>query len=401
MAKKKSWNFYAVARGRKPGIYTDWSDCFSQVNGFKGNDYKGFDTRAEAEAFIKENGTEPKHEKVNFKCSKKKTLEPRKSIKVESADNVARSEISVNGVQTVQTKIEAAKKTDSQIDRPKPKFRKIRFISAGFKSNKPPTPFSENAEDIKESLREFANWEKYTKGIGSKLLAKMGFVFGGGLGKHLEGRPTIIDADFRDAFDDDFDDENEEKFKDYVNVHIDALLENKLNVGDSANFRIYWGKDHDYNLTKAKKEASEDDDNGDDNDERAPRLSKLGKELVLLTETIRLAHDQEITELRVHTFSIPLIHNIRYNIPYWKSEKNKVKWTYEIEYTRKDALRTYVDEFGDNQSYEEIVTKRKSIPFAMIKVIEDLDEALDESGITLALKLKRPKEMEKRKESTD
>ena len=68
MAKKKSWNFYAVARGRKPGIYTNWTECYSQVNGFKGNYYKGFDTKAEAEAFIKENGTEPKHEKVNFKC---------------------------------------------------------------------------------------------------------------------------------------------------------------------------------------------------------------------------------------------------------------------------------------------------------------------------------------------
>ena len=321
MAKNKRWNFYAVARGRKPGIYTNWTECYSQVNGFKGNYYKGFDTKAEAEAFIKENGTEPKHEKVNFKCAKKKTLEPRKATKVE---NVAKN------VDNVLTKIKA--------------------LDLNSKGGEVKTKL--NTTEVREAS---------------------------------------------DEDDDDDDDENDEKFKDYVNVHIDALLENKLNVGDSANFRIYWGKDHDYNLTKAKNEASEDDDN----DGRAPRLSKLGKELVLLTETIRLAHDQEITKLRVHTYSIPLIHNIRYNIPYWKSEENKKKWKYEVHFKNKDPSDAYFDEFGEIQFHDAIKTIWKSIPFAMIKVIEDLDEALDESGIILALKLKRDNEKEKRNESTD
>ena len=42
--------WYAVYRGRVPGVYAEWSDCQAQVNGFKGNSQKGFKTRREAEA---------------------------------------------------------------------------------------------------------------------------------------------------------------------------------------------------------------------------------------------------------------------------------------------------------------------------------------------------------------
>ena len=48
--------FYAVARGRKPGIYTSWFGPHGaqvQVLGVAGARYKGFATRAEAEAFLR------------------------------------------------------------------------------------------------------------------------------------------------------------------------------------------------------------------------------------------------------------------------------------------------------------------------------------------------------------
>ena len=57
MAKKK---YYAVAVGRRPGIYTQWfGDAGAQVQvvGFRGALYKGFPTRQEAQAFIRDLGS--------------------------------------------------------------------------------------------------------------------------------------------------------------------------------------------------------------------------------------------------------------------------------------------------------------------------------------------------------
>ena len=53
MAKKK---YYAVKRGKTPGIYLTWEDCQNQINGFSGAVYKGFATIQEAEEFLGGNG---------------------------------------------------------------------------------------------------------------------------------------------------------------------------------------------------------------------------------------------------------------------------------------------------------------------------------------------------------
>lgn len=58
MAKK----YYAVAKGKTPGIYLSWDDCKAQVEHFPGAAYKGFATLQEAEVFI-ENVTGTKIDK--------------------------------------------------------------------------------------------------------------------------------------------------------------------------------------------------------------------------------------------------------------------------------------------------------------------------------------------------
>ena len=44
--------FYAVARGRKPGIFNTWDECESQVRGFSSAKYKKFKTIDEAKSFV-------------------------------------------------------------------------------------------------------------------------------------------------------------------------------------------------------------------------------------------------------------------------------------------------------------------------------------------------------------
>lgn len=44
--------FYAVRKGKNPGIYGTWDECKSQVNGFAGAEYKSFKTQSEAKEYM-------------------------------------------------------------------------------------------------------------------------------------------------------------------------------------------------------------------------------------------------------------------------------------------------------------------------------------------------------------
>ena len=51
---KRAVKFYAVRKGRQPGIYTTWPACEEQIKGFPGAVYKAFPTKAQALAFAGE-----------------------------------------------------------------------------------------------------------------------------------------------------------------------------------------------------------------------------------------------------------------------------------------------------------------------------------------------------------
>uniref|UniRef100_A0A182Q4X8 Ribonuclease H1 n=1 Tax=Anopheles farauti TaxID=69004 RepID=A0A182Q4X8_9DIPT len=53
---RRTMPFYAVAKGRQVGIYGTWPECQTQVNGFTGARFKKFNTQAEAQYFIDQNG---------------------------------------------------------------------------------------------------------------------------------------------------------------------------------------------------------------------------------------------------------------------------------------------------------------------------------------------------------
>lgn len=51
MPKKK---FYAVKKGKTPGIYHTWDACRQQVEGYSGAAYKSFGTEEEAQAYLQD-----------------------------------------------------------------------------------------------------------------------------------------------------------------------------------------------------------------------------------------------------------------------------------------------------------------------------------------------------------
>lgn len=46
---------YAVRKGKKIGIFTNWKDCSDSVTGFKGAEYKSFSSQIEAENYLNNN----------------------------------------------------------------------------------------------------------------------------------------------------------------------------------------------------------------------------------------------------------------------------------------------------------------------------------------------------------
>ena len=50
-------NYYAVAIGRKNGIFTQWSLCRDQVDKYDSNCYEGFETLPECISFLMDNGS--------------------------------------------------------------------------------------------------------------------------------------------------------------------------------------------------------------------------------------------------------------------------------------------------------------------------------------------------------
>ena len=48
---KNKFTFYAVARGRKVGLFSTWDECKTHVNGFNGAKYRGFHSKEDAQRY--------------------------------------------------------------------------------------------------------------------------------------------------------------------------------------------------------------------------------------------------------------------------------------------------------------------------------------------------------------
>lgn len=49
--------YYAIRKGKKPGIYTNWPEAQKQILGFSHAEYKSFTTKSEAEEFLHDTTT--------------------------------------------------------------------------------------------------------------------------------------------------------------------------------------------------------------------------------------------------------------------------------------------------------------------------------------------------------
>ena len=76
-------HFYAVHRGKHPGIYSTWPECRDQVKDVKGAVYKKFKTKAEAESFVK-HGWNMNTSNPNQESPRKKSKRQRRDVSTNS-----------------------------------------------------------------------------------------------------------------------------------------------------------------------------------------------------------------------------------------------------------------------------------------------------------------------------
>ena len=82
--------FYAVKKGKIPGIYNSWDDCKKMVDGFPGAVYKSFKTLEEAEAFVGAEGSSRKRsEKAEKPDTGKQEQNPAVYAFVDGSYNIA------------------------------------------------------------------------------------------------------------------------------------------------------------------------------------------------------------------------------------------------------------------------------------------------------------------------
>jgi len=94
MAKQK---FYVVWEGHKPGIYTSWPECQTQVNGYTNAKYKSYESRAEAEAAYA-NGWKQNWGKDKAKTASSRSGYPSNHGKSNSSTTASKEEIDYDSI---------------------------------------------------------------------------------------------------------------------------------------------------------------------------------------------------------------------------------------------------------------------------------------------------------------
>ncbi len=72
MAKKK---IYAVRKGKITGTFHTWEECKAAVEGYPGAEYRGFATKAEADAYLKGRNSLPDTDELNMEAMDTAILE--------------------------------------------------------------------------------------------------------------------------------------------------------------------------------------------------------------------------------------------------------------------------------------------------------------------------------------
>ena len=199
-SKRKAKSHYAVARGRKPGIYLTWDECKAQVSGYSNALYKGFKSQSEAQEYLDQNAA--KDEAVGYMastavaatvtagsgCSATGPLDskPMHSFSFLTRNNNSAIDLCESDNDNNETDM------DSSTAAPTKRSRKNETYSA----KNPFSSFSSSSSDEKRDAGATEKMEitSHYSSFACKMMSKMGHVKGKALGKTGDGVTSPIKA---------------------------------------------------------------------------------------------------------------------------------------------------------------------------------------------------------------
>ena len=298
--------FYAVARGKKVGIYKTWSECKAQTDGYSFPKFRKFTTESEAQAFIDEHRLEISPSPVKPLNQKAVTFPDQSRFILAS---VQRSPKSSNFIKRNLSTAQTSPKSKSTI---KQELQSLKHDSSVLK------------ERLKNFMQEqevlINNIDQKIDGIINILDDDDDEEGEAEISSHPPAKKRNLETEANGSqyFDCDEDSDYLEVEQStsssplkglvqdkngYVHVYTDGSCENNGRVGARAGCGIFWADSHPWN-----------------NGIPASRATNNAAEIEAITEAVKKAHAEGIKKLKIHTDSKFALQCVNEWMPSWKKK---------------------------------------------------------------------------------
>lgn len=254
--------YYAVAKGRTPGIFLTWPDCESQVKGYPGARYKKFPSINEAQSFIEANGG---------------VAGPSKRAPVRNNEN----------------KLKRSFSTAAKYSAP---IKKTNYNKRNYSSEE--SDFSDLGDEFSGMLnQQMDHIEKRIKAV-QRNVDKISKNNGK---KAIMIEPQNKRIKHSSGFEIDRDG--------FVEVYTDGACSSNGRVCAKAGLGVYWGENHPLNISEPV----------------SGRATNNCGEIQAATKAIHVALQNGVSQLKINTDSKFLINSVTKWMPGWKRKGWRLK----------------------------------------------------------------------------
>ncbi|XP_037778059.1 ribonuclease H1-like [Penaeus monodon] len=295
--------FYAVAKGKKPGVYATWPECQAQVTGFLGARYKKFATMTEAEEFIRENSS-------SNVIDNRQVSSPVTSNKIDIRSSAAGAREKMKQ-KSLNVNTAFAKNDNNNDDG--------RLSPTLVQMKQDMKRLQKELSDLRSRFDEYVAEKSRGSGFTSQTQGFHTSAVVPGKRKREKSREEVIDLDLDEPSTSirrtDFTDNrsNNTKFvtdnDGFLIVFTDGACESNGRVGAKAGVGVYFGRDHPLNVAEPVR----------------GRPTNNTAEIQAATYALELAHASGFDKVAIHTDSQFMINCMTSWLKSWKRNNWKKK----------------------------------------------------------------------------